>query len=206
MTTLFDSSFVCSVCGETSEFQVIGSTNAFGPNDLDMRPPEMQRSTMPYWVQECPKCGYVADSIDEEFKLDRSFLTSESYATCDGRRFANKLAERFYRAYLIAKALDDKELAFHRLMSAVWSCDDAKDVKNARECRVVAADLAGELGDLRDYAVIRADILRRAGLFDKVVEEYSNFHSEREILEKVVAFHVKAAREKDDRRHTSADV
>lgn len=36
----------CAVCGKESEQITLASTNTFGSPDLDLRPPEMKRSTM----------------------------------------------------------------------------------------------------------------------------------------------------------------
>ena len=63
MTTMFRQKYKCAVCGTEKEFYGIASTNSFGSPDLDLRPPEMQRSTMGQWIQQCPKCGYVSGSI-----------------------------------------------------------------------------------------------------------------------------------------------
>lgn len=70
MTTTVPHHSVCGVCGGISEQTGLQSTNAFGSPDLDLRPPEMERSTMCYWVQTCPQCGYCASDIAE--KLQRS--------------------------------------------------------------------------------------------------------------------------------------
>ena len=50
MTTLDERTSTCAICGGRSKQTVVASTNARGSPDLDLRPPEMQRSTMPYWV------------------------------------------------------------------------------------------------------------------------------------------------------------
>lgn len=63
MTTLASTSKKCLVCGTVSQFSALQSTNSFGYSDLDFRPAEMKRSTMPYWIQECPCCGYVSSDI-----------------------------------------------------------------------------------------------------------------------------------------------
>src|SRR5690349_6640199 len=63
MTTIIPQTITCSFCHTPSEQNLIGSTNSFGAPDLDTRPPEMMRSTMPLWVQECPHCGYVAKDL-----------------------------------------------------------------------------------------------------------------------------------------------
>ena len=65
MTTIGKISAECVICGKESEHTSITSSNAMGSPDLDLRPPEMQRSTMEWWLQECPACGYVAPDISE---------------------------------------------------------------------------------------------------------------------------------------------
>ena len=60
MTTLFADELKCAVCGITSTHSDIGSSSSFGAPDLDLRPAQLLRSTMPYWIQECPFCGYVS--------------------------------------------------------------------------------------------------------------------------------------------------
>src|ERR1044072_678127 len=58
--------FSCAQCGQESEHIVILSTNTFGTPDLDLRPARMKRDTMDCWVQECPHCRYVAQSLDDK--------------------------------------------------------------------------------------------------------------------------------------------
>ena len=58
MTTIFEEENHCSVCGSKSVQAVIRSTNTMGPPDLDTRPAEMERSTINYWIQTCPSCGF----------------------------------------------------------------------------------------------------------------------------------------------------
>ena len=64
MTTMYQDTVKCYVCGKESKQTVLGSTNSFGSQDLDLRPPEMMRGTMEYWAHECPYCGYIAKNID----------------------------------------------------------------------------------------------------------------------------------------------
>jgi hypothetical protein len=57
MTLPYFDDVVCAVCGNKSVTDGLMSTNTIGPPDLDMRPAEMQRSTMGYWVDNCEKCA-----------------------------------------------------------------------------------------------------------------------------------------------------
>jgi hypothetical protein len=50
VTTIFEEEATWAVCGSKQTVQEIGSTNSFGAMDLDMRPPQMKRSTMHLWV------------------------------------------------------------------------------------------------------------------------------------------------------------
>ena len=132
----------CAVCGSEHTYHVLGSTNQFGPSDLDLRPPEMMRSTMHLWVQQCPDCGYVARDVSEPAVISRDYLLSEDYLTCECNDFLSPLAERFYRRYLIALREGNRKIAFSAILQAAWACDDAGDEENAVFCRRLALDLA----------------------------------------------------------------
>ena len=123
MSTFFEETKCCVICNKLSEQTQIGSTNSFGSCDLDLRPPEMQRSTMCHWIEVCPYCGYVANNISME--LDESdakkqkrfgklfthkannnndfldWLSSEEYKDCNGIQFKSLLAKNFYQHHLI---------------------------------------------------------------------------------------------------------
>ena len=92
----------CSVCAKSSPQPVLTSTNSFGYPDLDLRPPEMQRSTMGTWIHECPHCGYVAGSLEEESDISEDFLKGDEYLTCEGLDFKSDLSKLFFRSYLIS--------------------------------------------------------------------------------------------------------
>ncbi len=79
MTTLEDTEVTCAICAKKSKHTTVGSTNAFGAPDLDLRPPEMERSTMEFWLQECPSCGYVSYEIDEAHSEAKSAMETEEF-------------------------------------------------------------------------------------------------------------------------------
>ena len=87
----------CAICKAVNEYSVITSTNTFGGGpDLDLRPAEMQRSTMGAWVQVCPNCGYVSANISDKHHVTKTWLQSENYLTCDGIACAPDRAKAFY--------------------------------------------------------------------------------------------------------------
>jgi len=79
MTTFDELPVTCAVCGTTSVHPILMSTNSFGSPDLDLRPAEMQRSTVWMWVQRCPQCGYCADSLDKAGDGADAVTASASY-------------------------------------------------------------------------------------------------------------------------------
>ena len=200
----------CSVCGFESNYTVVGSTNTMGAPDLDLRPAEMARSTMHWWIHRCPECGYVALGVDKETKLDRSFFESEAYRSCDGIAFSSILASLFYKSYMIKKAEEDWYGAGFAAQRAAWDCDDAFDEENAVLCRKLAVEALEKLFEVEGYdeelTVMKADLLRRAGLFDRVIEEFNPSDFSEEILQKIVAFQIEKAKEKDTGCYTVASV
>ena len=210
MTTFRPKTQKCYVCGNESTQRIISNTNRFGSPDLDLRPPEMERSTMPYWVTVCPSCGYAARDLSDETGVSAEWLRSESYISCDGISFESVLAKIFYRRYLISTRDGKMKDAFFTLLYAAWSCDDAQDDTNAIRCRELALSLIDTLietdGDYRNtFLLIKADLLRRAGLFDRLAEEFASFTCEKERTQRIIQFQLQKAKEKDARCYRISD-
>lgn len=203
MTMMMREKSKCAVCKAVNEYSVITSTNTLGGGpDLDLRPAEMQRSTMGVWVQVCPECGYVSANISDKHHVTKKWLQSQQYLTCDGIDFASDLAKAFYRYYLIN--LEDKETedAFFAILHCAWACDDAKDAENAKHCRVTALPLADKLIEVdfenRDnFLLMKSDLMRRAGQFDELIKLYASVSFDDDLMDKILAFQIKKAKEKD---------
>ncbi len=212
MSTMRPMNFTCSVCGHSDNYVVLTSTNAFGSPDLDLRPPQMRRGTMNLWLQECSECGYIAGSVEDKTTITREFLSGEKFLSCGGMKFRSALAERFCRHYLIAIEEGDIRKAFFSMLHAAWACDDSKDGENAAACRVKAIGLLEELlvqepdsDDAGNLIVLKADLLRRAGRFDDVIEQYADFHSDEKIIDGIIRFQIAKAKEKDTACYRVAD-
>ena len=201
---------VCYVCGKMSKQTVLVSTNRFGSPDLDLRPPEMERSTMAWWIEECPHCGYAAPDLSEKTAITKEWLNNGQYISCDGRNFANTLAERFYKHYLISSANADNKAAFYAVLHAAWACDDVEDVDNAMYCRQKALEELSKFvvnnDEKETLLLVRADLLRRTRQFDLLVKEYEGQIFSEELLNKIATFQVKKAKEQDIACYTVADV
>ena len=232
MTTYASQKFQCFMCGAVHEFKVLASTNSFGPADLDLRPGPMKRWTMDTWVQECPECGYVSDIISDYTEITPEFLKSEAYLSCNGINFKSKLAVLFYRRYLIMQKHDYTEAQFDAALQAAWCCDDENDPENAIRCRELAIPLLTEMiasekeylddmpsdlnqtsrilvrrtEKLNNYLLMKADLLRRAGHFDRLIEEYENVRFSDPLLDRILAFEIEKARQEDTNRYSVRDV
>lgn len=189
----------CAICGAINEYSSLASTNTFGGGpDLDLRPAEMMRSTMPVWIQECPECGYISDPSE----VTKEWLKSEKYLLCDGIVFASDLAKQFYKYYLINLEDDNPADAFFAILHAAWTCDDIDDSINAKHCRELAIPLAAKLieekyKDQENIKIMRADLMRRAGQFAELLKEYSSVQFEKELMNQILEFEIKKAKEKD---------
>ena len=202
MSTFMPVECKCAICGAVNAYRVVASTNSFGSPDLDLRPAEMQRSTMPSWIQECPSCGYVAYEVSDSSCVTKEWLRSGRYLSCDGINFSSGLAVQFYKLYLIS--LEDKKIrnAFSAIHRAAWACDDELDKENAITCRKKAIALIDELMIDQDtnkdtLLLIKADLLRRAMLFEQLITEYSSVQFQDKLLNQILAFQIQKARQKD---------
>lgn len=190
----------CAVCGAVSRQTILASTNAFGSPDLDLRPPEMQRSTMHLWAQQCPECGYVAKELDTPAPVGAEWLRRAEYVDCVGLNAQSPLARKFYRKYLIAMHTEDTASAFAGAMFAAWACDDSGEAEAAAAMRLLAAaQLALLYRQEPDetWLVRRADLLRRAGQFDAVLQEYSDCVVKHPVHRQIIDFQLEKARRQD---------
>ena len=169
----------------------------------------MQRSTMFTWVLECPHCGYVSGNFDSETEITEDFLKSRQYLNCDGFEFKSGLAERFFKAYLIARKLDDGRKCFFNLLHCAWKCDDAED-SSAKKFRRLALEYIEnfeyEKGEKENLLCMKADLLRRSGQFDRLVEEFRDIIIGDEIHDKIINFQIEKAGKEDTACYTVEDV
>lgn len=201
---------MCYVCRKTSKQGVLISTNRFGAPDLDLRPPEMERSTMEWWLEECPHCGYVANDLSEKTVITKDWLKNNQYSSCDNRNFASTLVEKFYKYYLINMINNNHKSAFYAVLHAAWACDDVEDVDNAIYCRQKALEELSKFvvnnDEKETLLLVRADLLRRTRQFDLLVKEYEGQIFSEELLNEIATFQVKKAKEQDIACYTVADV
>jgi len=198
----------CSVCGFVSIQTELASTSRFGSPDLDTRPPEMMRSSMGWWIQECPRCGFVSSDISsEEDIVPKWLLKHPKYVTCIGLDIHSSLGRNFIKALFIHVYTKNWNSAFADALHAAWACDDNdKDVENAVICRKLAIECMERFQLNDSLKTVKADLLRRAGLFSQVISEYEHFTSNDKKLERIISFQVEKAKLKDTGCYTLDDV
>lgn len=175
MTTLFHETEICAVCGRSHTIHGLSSTNTMGPCDLDSRPAEMKRSTMDYWVQECPDCGYCASSTSEAADGTEGIVRGDAYQSLRQDFAKNPTARKFLMQSLIAVELGRTVDGCWANIHAAWGFDDAKEREQARRCRIAAVDLARMAAESSESIagqtgvseLIRADLLRRVAKSDE---------------------------------------
>jgi Uncharacterized protein conserved in bacteria (DUF2225) len=212
MTTMFPQKETCLVCGNTSEHMAISSTNTFGSPDLDLRPPEMQRSTITHWVQRCPTCGYCASSISRGPEIAKQIVTSSEYVEQRDNPDFPALANQFLCWALIQAAAGDDANAGRAAVDAAWICDDKQAMAKADICRRKAialftnAKAKGQqfAGDDATEMLVLADLYRRTGQFDQV-ESICNDGLARhpaDLMQSLFSAQRRLARNQDRQRHT----
>ena len=180
MSTVFPITRKCVYCGKESEQRELSSTNAFGFSDMDFRPPEMERSTLPMQIEVCPHCGYAAFELEKKPRyfsaLTPGLIESSEYKNCDGISFGTELAANYYRLGMITSDLADGNATISALCRAAWLCDDNGETENAMICRSMAlSEISMKLETVcidKDaeeyYTMLKADLLRRTNCFSEV--------------------------------------
>lgn len=214
MTTIFGKEIECAVCGSKNEFSVIGSTNAMGSPDLDLRPPEMQRSTIDTWIQECSECGYCFEDVSELVSNAAEIITSDKYEMLGTDRSFPKLARQFLKYACLVEGENRLDSAMAHLWAA-WVCDD-EDRKSAeaRVCREMAMlDMSCLLPhpDSEEgvsNAAIHIDMLRRTEKYSEAVnmiEKLLDYQSLNDVVRAVLEFQLDRCSKSDNKCYTVAD-
>ena len=176
MTTFVEKEAVCGACGETVEVTLMGSTNRFGYPDLDLRPPEMMRSTMWMWLKECTNCGYCAEDIGEIEPEEKAIVLGDSFIKLrQSIGDLDDMARRFRAAAFIAAERGFHASAFQHTLHEAWAHDDCQDTVRASAARLNAVDHINQAhrNQIRLYdedgadAAMVAELLRRAGEFQR---------------------------------------
>lgn len=180
MTYPVQSISTCAICGHQQVTFLLLSSNTSGHYDLDLRPPEIFRSSMDCWVQECEHCGYCATDISEEIPADVRPLIEQMVVLLRQEWNRNNnlpdLASKFNRQGIILSEIGEHDQAGWAFLHAAWDCDDERPGETgAKECRTRAYDsfVKCKIKGIR-FATpvgyeeeIMVDLLRRSGAFER---------------------------------------
>lgn len=153
----------CGACGAPARPAFRAPQPEIAP-DLDMRPGEPARSTLPDWVQACPACRAAAPDLAALPSTARAVAGSEEY-----KALATSVLEEtlpFRRWALICERSGDRPNQAEGLLQAAWAADDAAAAAEAARLRIQVAALWGGTEDV-ELGLRRLDVLRRAGAFDE---------------------------------------
>jgi hypothetical protein len=214
MTTYIRENRQCAICGAFVNCTTLNSTNTFGSSDLDLRPPEMMRSTMRVWLQECTECRYVAGDIGECTDDVKARIASNEYQSLLSNDQLPELASRFLRFSLLNPT--DPEASGLAKLRAAWACDDADVANLAQQCRSDAADRLLELQPFENsekaatLATVLVDVLRRSVRYDESIQLIDELNtmtavSENETIRGILAFQESLCRKEDTQCYTISD-
>jgi hypothetical protein len=153
---------VCGVCGRPARAEFRAPQPEIGP-DLDMRPGEPVRSTLPDWVQVCPGCGAAAPSLSALPASARVVVESSEYRQLSTTALQETVP--FRRWALLCRHTGDREQEAEALLQAAWAADDAAAMTEAAKLRTEVASIWADTDDV-ELGLRRLDVLRRAGLFE----------------------------------------
>lgn len=191
MGSVEETTVTCAVCGRESRQRRVRGAAPAGPPDLDLRPGEALRSTMAYWLQQCPTCGYAAPRLDEATEAIAQVVASGPYRALLAESSYPPLARRFLCRAMILEETGELHAAAEATLQAAWVADDTRRPELAREWRLTAVALfrQGPPPDLEQQVRI-VDILRRAGDFGGAAAQASALERGRlpEPVDRVVAF------------------
>ncbi len=148
----------CANCGTPARPPFQAPPPELAP-DLDLRPGEPTRSTLPRWVATCRRCGLSAPDLACPPAGSRDTVATDAYRALSG----SAPGRAFLRHALLCEAAGDLSDAAESVLHAAWALDDAG--QDAAALRLRAAALWGE-GPTHQDALRLVDVLRRAAAFD----------------------------------------
>jgi hypothetical protein len=217
MTTLAESHVECAVCGKGVALLRVGSSNTMQGPDLDTRPGEMMRSTIGFWIEQCPACGYAAPAIEEAPEPAAAVVRGDAYQALRRQAGSPEGVRKFLlHAHLLA-ALGHPAEAGWTSLHAAWVCDDAGDDGAAAAARRQAIALWKQgkargisfMEDLPSEFALATDVLRRAGEFDQAREACLAALDAGELpplIEGILRFELALIGRRDAARHSLAEL
>lgn len=177
MTTISNERVVCGACGTVRERSVVTSTNSYGYNDLDLRPPEMVRSCIDLEIEYCPACGYASNDLSK-LPEQLQVLHSSGYRSILRHRWLTPVAKAYLCHAQLLQAESKLAMAVQATIKAAWVCDDWGYRPGSYNYRMQAVKLISGLHTegqqftetMATDMLLVTDLLRRSGEFCKAEE------------------------------------
>ena len=201
----------CAVCGNEAEYNVIMSSNSMGCMDLDTRPPQMMRSTLPYQIEICKSCYYANIDIEEISTVNiKNIMKMKEYQDISDLSISNT-SIAYLLSGLIYYEIGDYEKSAFLYLKAAWTLDDAHNIAlstiaRVRSYRSFSKYLESE--DNINYRIIIVDLFRRCKSFDSAIsaaEELLKIVND-EFLRKILLYPIKLSKAEDSSCHTVGEV
>lgn len=157
----------CGVCGTESRHPPFRPGQPEQPPDLDLRPGEPVRSTMPRWLQQCPGCGYCAPDITRAHPAAAEAVRAAPFRALLADNAVPPLARRFLAHALVLEETGALHASAEATLQAAWVADDLGRPDLARAWRLDAVALWRGGPPLDAEQTVRVvDALRRAEAWD----------------------------------------
>ena len=207
----------CGLCGSPSTQPTATPADSREAPDLDTRPGEPLRSTIRYWMQVCPECGYASSDISTIHELATDFIATPDYQRQRLDSSTPEPARPFLCHALILAHVKQYADAGWTALHAAWACDDAQDDIAAARARLKAIDYWKHgkrhaqpfVGELPEEFALATDVLRRAGKFEEALvtcTEGIGLEDLDPVILHILLFEKTLIQRRDGRRHGLAAV
>jgi ferredoxin len=215
MTTFYEEFVECGVCGSASPQEILGSFSTTGPPDLDLRQNSPGFDPIHFMIQRCSFCGYCSRDLSDGTTALKEIIEGAAYQ----EQLNNADYPEMGNSYLCSAMIQEKtgrlpEAAWD-IIHAAWICDDEGKEEQAKACRIKALKLITGLEedetltqDKMTDLCVHADLLRRAGRFNRAAElvEEGLVRSDDEMLVKILLFEETLIKKRDAGRHRVGEV
>ena len=197
----------CAVCGTESRHTPFRPGMPEQAPDLDLRPGEPLRSTMPRWLQQCPGCGYCAPDITRAHPAAAEAVRAAPFRALLADKSIPPLARRFLAYALVLEETGAMHASAEATLQAAWVADDMERAELARSWRLDAVALwrGGPALDA-EQTVWVVDALRRAEAWDDAAATAVGLLAQPvpEVVAQVVVLEQRLIEAEDSGRHTVA--
>ena len=206
----------CGLCGSPSRQAISQAAESRQPPDLDTRPGEPLRSTLRFWMQLCPECGYASSDISVIHEDASDFVATPEYQRQRFDSATPEAARTFLCHALILNHVKQYADAGWTALHAAWACDDAEDDASAQRARLKAIDYwkhgkrhAQAFGERPEEFALATDVLRRASRFEDALvtcTEGIALEDVEPVIQHILLFEKTLIQSRDRGRYGLADV